>query len=69
MNSTIKFFLSLVIILILAYNSKASSRPSTQQRMKSGNSNGFTMKSWYGGNNRHHCKSMRKAKRGNLLRY
>jgi len=67
MNSILKFTLALILIFILALTTKASPRPSTAQRMKSGNSNGYTMNSWYGGNNRHKCRLVRTKKR--QLRY
>jgi hypothetical protein len=68
--STIKFILVLALIFLLALISKADGRTSTALRMQSGNSNGYSMKSWYGGNNKHTCKHMKRSQsRKRQLRY
>lgn len=43
----------MVILMIINLQINAESL----KRNKSGNSNGFTMNAWYGGNNKHKCSN------------
>ena len=67
--NTAKIIITAIIMLVAFNTTKA--RPSTAQRMKSGNSNGFSMNAWYGGKNKHKCglHKTRTRSKQNYLKY